>query len=57
MNATTYWVGMVGLGSATFQFTNQNINGTLGSASEHLGLVDASYGYTAGAYYRELNVQ
>lgn len=55
VNSTDHWVGSLGLGVQQTRFSgSENITPFLSSLIESDGLIPShSYGYTAGAFYRE----
>jgi hypothetical protein len=55
VNSTEYWIGILGLGVQNTRFSGlENISPLLSSLVENVNEIPSrSYGYTAGAYYRE----
>lgn len=55
LNSTEYWLGFLGLGLGVTNFTGANKLPFLSSLVENTSIIPShSYGYTAGAYNREL---
>jgi hypothetical protein len=56
INTTEYWLGFFGLGDIPGNFTDIEVSPPL-SALENQSIIPSnSYGYTAGAIYRKLNI-
>jgi hypothetical protein len=54
INETQYWLGYLGLGVAPMNFTNGATMTFLSSLVQNQSIIPShTYGYTAGAYYRE----
>lgn len=54
INTTEYWLGMMGLGIRPLNFTDSSQLTFLSTlASNRSAIPSFSYGYTAGAFYRE----
>lgn len=55
VNSTEHWLGYMGLGIQETNFTEVNKLSFIGSLVENQSLIPShSYGYTAGAYHRQL---
>ena len=54
INTTEYWLGTIGLGVETLNFTDSSQLTFLSTLANNQSVIPSlSYGYTAGAYYRE----
>ena len=54
ISATYYGTGYLGLGVTSGRFNNISSIPALGAVAEQQKVFGLSYGYTAGAYYREI---
>jgi hypothetical protein len=56
INTTEYWLGFFGLGDIPGNFTDTEAWPPLNALENQSIIPSNSYGYTAGAIYRKLNV-
>jgi hypothetical protein len=58
INTTEYWLGMLGLGVVPGNFKNiTSLPAISGLVEKNSAIPTHSYGYTAGAKYRKLNIR
>lgn len=53
VNTTDWWIGSLGLGNKQTNFTMGSMLSFLGTLVNRSLVPSLSYGYTAGAYYRQ----
>lgn len=53
VNTTDWWIGSLGLGNKQTTFTNGEMPSFLSTLGNRNLIPSLSYGYTAGAYYRQ----
>jgi hypothetical protein len=55
INTTEYWLGFFGLGNIPGNFTYVEVSSPVSALENQSSIPSNSYGYTAGAIYREFN--